>query len=72
MEPGTDTNNNHDEANKNKHFRFSDTSPMPERATTALDRTRFAATVTIATLPEALQSLAQRFSDDFLKSKLKS
>jgi hypothetical protein len=69
MEPATDTTDNRGEANKNKRVRFGNASPTPERAPTALGRTRFTATVTIALLPEALQSLAQRFSDDFLKIK---
>jgi hypothetical protein len=70
MEPATDTTDNHDEADKNKRVCFGDASSTPARAPTALGRARFAATVTIASLPEALQSLApQRFSDDFLKIK---
>jgi hypothetical protein len=69
MEPATDTTNNRGEANKNKRVPFGDALPTPERAPTALGKARFAATVTIALLPEALQSLAQRFSDDFLKIK---
>jgi hypothetical protein len=69
LEPATETTDKLGEANKNKRVRFGDASPTPECAPTALGRAQFAATVTIPSLPEALQLLAQRFSDDFLKIK---
>jgi hypothetical protein len=58
MEPATDTTDNRGEANKNKRVRFGDASPMPERTPTALGRARFATTITITLLLEALQSFA--------------